>query len=337
MTTILACIFVFGLIITAHELGHFCMAKVMGMHVKEFAIGFGPKLVQEQIGETMYTIRALPLGGYNNIAGMDVDEPDPRGFYKKPIWARMLVILSGSCMNLLLCISMFFFSFVFNGIEVPSNTATIGQVIRDSPASMAGLKEGDVILVIDNEPTNTWEDVVKSISHGKIDGMKFFILRGVDQYEIEVTPQIHETTRRPYIGVVGATKHQDLSIKESVEGAVTITKQMLVKMYDGMVHLFTGKENVRLSGPIGIASMAGDFAEQGFNSLLQFTAILSLNLGFLNVLPLPALDGGHFILLVMEAVTGKRPTQKILQKIQIIGVAMIITLLVVATFNDVFG
>ena len=164
MTTILAAIFVFGVLITVHEFGHFITAKMTGMRVDEFAIGFGPNIFQKKVGETLYSLRIIPLGGYNKIAGMDPEEPDSDDSFKsKSIPARMLVILAGSLMNFLLPIILFFSIFMINGIQKPVDQPILGTIMEDKAAAQAGLQVGDRILAINGEKIATWNDLVVTL------------------------------------------------------------------------------------------------------------------------------------------------------------------------------
>jgi regulator of sigma E protease len=164
MTTILAAIFVFGVLITVHEFGHFITAKMTGMRVDEFAIGFGPNIFQKKVGETLYSLRIIPLGGYNKIAGMDPEEPDSNDSFKsKSIPARMLVILAGSLMNFLLPIILFFSIFMINGIQKPVDQPILGTIMEDKAAAQAGLQVGDRILAINGEKIATWNDLVVTL------------------------------------------------------------------------------------------------------------------------------------------------------------------------------
>lgn len=164
MTTILAAIFVFGVLITVHEFGHFITAKMTGMRVDEFAIGFGPNIFQKKVGETLYSLRIIPLGGYNKIAGMDPEEPDSDDSFKsKSIPARMLVILAGSLMNFLLPIILFFSIFMINGIQKPVDQPILGTIMEEKAAAQAGLQVGDRILAINGEKIATWNDLVVTL------------------------------------------------------------------------------------------------------------------------------------------------------------------------------
>ena len=336
MLTILACIFVFGILVTVHEFGHFITAKLTGMKVEEFSIGFGPTIYQQQEGETLYSLRMLPLGGYNKIAGMDPDDPeDPeRGFNSKPVSSRMLVILAGSLMNILLPVVIFFGLFLAFGMDVPENKPVLGQIIEGYPAEQSGLKEGDRILSINGKPVHEWLDIRKNIADSGMQPIPFEIQRDTEKLTITVTPGVNPETGKPFIGVVSSLKNVRLTPVQAVVASVTATKNIIKNMYASLYHMVTGKTKAEFSGPVGVAKMAGEVAHKGFDRLMQFTAMLSLNLAIINLLPLPALDGGHFLILLIEAVTGHKLGKTAMQNIQKVGVAMILALTIFATFKD---
>ena len=336
MLTILACIFVFGILVTVHEFGHFITAKLTGMKVEEFSIGFGPNIYQQQEGETLYSLRMLPLGGYNKIAGMDPDDPeDPeRGFNSKPVTSRMLVILAGSLMNILLPVLIFFGLFLAFGMDVPENKPVLGQIIEGYPAEQSGLKEGDRILSINGKPVHEWLDIRKNIADSGMQPIPFEIQRDKEKLTITVTPGVNPETGKPFIGVVSSLKNVRLTPVQAVVASVTATKNIIKNMYASLYHMVTGKTKAEFSGPVGVAKMAGEVAHKGFDRLMQFTAMLSLNLAIINLLPLPALDGGHFLILLIEAVTGRKLGKTAMQNIQKVGVAMILALTIFATFKD---
>lgn len=336
MLTILACIFVFGILVTVHEFGHFITAKLTGMKVEEFSIGFGPTIYQQQEGETLYSLRMLPLGGYNKIAGMDPDDPeDPeRGFNSKPVTSRMLVILAGSLMNIFLPVLIFFGLFLAFGMDVPENKPVLGQIIEGYPAEQSGLKEGDRILSINGKPVHEWLDIRKNIADSGMQPIPFEIQRDQEKLTITVTPGVNPETGKPFIGVVSSLKNVRLTPVQAVVASVTATKNIIKNMYASLYHMVTGKTKAEFSGPVGVAKMAGEVAHKGFDRLMQFTAMLSLNLAIINLLPLPALDGGHFLILLIEAVTGHKLGKTAMQNIQKVGVAMILALTIFATFKD---
>ena len=336
MLTILACIFVFGILVTVHEFGHFITAKLTGMKVEEFSIGFGPTIYQQQEGETLYSLRMLPLGGYNKIAGMDPDDPeDPeRGFNSKPVTSRMLVILAGSLMNILLPVLIFFGLFLAFGMDVPENKPVLGQIIEGYPAEQSGLKEGDRILSINGKPVHEWLDIRKNIADSGMQPIPFEIQRDTEKLTITVTPGVNPETGKPFIGVVSSLKNVRLTPVQAAVASVSATKNIIKNMYASLYHMVTGKTKAEFSGPVGVAKMAGEVAHKGFDRLMQFTAMLSLNLAIINLLPLPALDGGHFLILLIEAVTGHKLGKTAMQNIQKVGVAMILALTIFATFKD---
>jgi regulator of sigma E protease len=278
----------------------------------------------------------LPLGGYNKIAGMDPDDPeDPeRGFNSKPVSSRMLVILAGSLMNILLPVLIFFGLFLAFGMDVPENKPVLGQIIEGYPAEQSGLKEGDRILSINGKPVHEWLDIRKNIADSGMQPIPFEIQRDTEKLTITVTPGVNPETGKPFIGVVSSLKNVRLTPVQAVVASVTATKNIIKNMYASLYHMVTGKTKAEFSGPVGVAKMAGEVAHKGFDRLMQFTAMLSLNLAIINLLPLPALDGGHFLILLIEAVTGHKLGKTAMQNIQKVGVAMILALTIFATFKD---
>ena len=336
MLTVLACIFVFGILVTVHEFGHFITAKLTGMKVEEFSIGFGPNIYQQQEGETLYSLRMLPLGGYNKIAGMDPEDPEDleRGFNSKPVASRMLVILAGSLMNFALPVLIFFGIFLAYGMEVPQNTPVLGQIVEGYPAAQSGLKEGDRVLSINGQPVSQWTDIRTRLADAGTKPVPFEIQRDKEKLTVTVTPVLNPETGKPFIGVVSSLKRVQLTPWQAAVSSVTATKNIIKNMYASLYHMITGKTKAELSGPVGVAKMAGQVAHKGFDMLLQFTAMLSLNLAIINLLPLPALDGGHFLILLIEAVTGHKLGKTAMQNIQKVGVAMILAITIFATFKD---
>ena len=355
---VLGAMFVFGLLVSVHELGHFIVAKLTGMRVDEFAIGFGPKILSKRYGETIYTLRLVPLGGFNRIAGMDYeiienldregqrneekrivipDEEDAgeRAYFRRPIWARMAVILAGSVMNFILPVFIFFALFLAQGVATPSPEPIIGTVIADKPAAMAGLKAGDRLLSIDGQPVAQWSDISQKLQ-GKAE-RPFKVVYQRDGQELSTTlmPEEDAAANRVIIGITSSANYYHPGILEAAGLAVEREIYVTGAMLTGLVQLVQGTvSTAELSGPVGVAQMAGQVAEQGIWPLLGFAAFLSLNLGIVNLLPIPALDGGHFIMLVLEALRGKPMKPAAMYYIQITGIVFIVSLMLFTTFND---
>lgn len=336
MLTILATIFVFGIIVFIHEFGHFITAKASGMRVDEFAIGFGPAIAKKRKGETLYSIRAIPLGGYNKIAGMDPEEPlDDRSFLNKPVWKRFIVIAAGAVFNFLLAIVIFFMIYAVNGIQTPSMEPVVGNMMSNSPAMTAHMTVNDRIVSINGKPVNEWTDISKSLQGTANTLVPIVVNRdGVNQ-ELTVIPEAVGNEGRAVIGINPVMNSMPLNVAEAVVQSLHTTGFVLVSMVDGIWSMITGHTNAELAGPIGVAQMAGQVAESGFANLFQFTALLSLNLGVINLLPIPALDGGHLIVLIIEGITRRRLPAKALQYIQMTGIVILLALFVYATTHDI--
>ena len=334
LITILGAVFVFGVIVMIHELGHFLTAKACGMRVDEFAIGIGPNVIQKQKGETLYSIRLLPLGGFNKIAGMDPSEDvGERGFNNKPVWQRFIVIAAGATFNFLLAIVIYFCIFAFHGTTVPSHEPVIGDTFTGNPAAEAGIQQGDRILTINGQPIQEWKDITQSLQGHSNHVVSVTLDRKGEIISTTVIPR--ESGDRAVIGINPVMDVKQYDIGESAVYAVTHTGSTIMEMLQGLWNIVTGHSKGDVAGPIGVAQMAGQVAQHGFISLLLFTALLSLNLGVINLLPIPVLDGGHLVLLILEGITGRKLPEKALQYIQMTGVGLLLLVFVYSTFQDI--
>ena len=334
LITILGAVFVFGVIVMIHELGHFLTAKACGMRVDEFAIGIGPNVIQKQKGETLYSIRLLPLGGFNKIAGMDPSEDvGERGFNNKPVWQRFIVIAAGATFNFLLAIVIYFCIFAFHGTTVPSHEPVIGDTFAGNPAAEAGIQQGDRILTINGQSIQEWKDISQSLQGHSNHVVSVTLDRKGEIISTTVIPR--ESGDRAVIGINPVMDVKQYGIGESAVYAVTHTGSTIIEMLQGLWNIVTGHSKGDVAGPIGVAQMAGQVAQHGFISLLLFTALLSLNLGVINLLPIPVLDGGHLVLLILEGITGRKLPEKALQYIQMTGVGLLLLVFVYSTFQDI--
>lgn len=334
LITILGAVFVFGVIVMIHELGHFLTAKACGMRVDEFAIGIGPNVVQKQKGETLYSLRLLPLGGFNKIAGMDPSEDaGERGFNSKPVWQRFIVIAAGATFNFLLAIVIYFFVFAFHGTTVPSHEPIIGDILAGNPAATAGIQKGDKIVSINGQSIKEWKNITESLKGHSNHVVSVTLDRNGETISTTVIPR--ESGDRAVIGINPVLEVKEYSIGESAVHAVSHTGSILTDMVQGLWNIVTGHSKGDVAGPIGVAQMAGQVAQHGFISLLLFTALLSLNLGVINLLPIPVLDGGHLVLLILEGITGRKLPEKALQYIQMTGVGLLLLVFVYSTFQDI--
>jgi len=335
--TIAAAVFVFGLLVLVHELGHFITAKLTGMRVDEFAIGFGPKLISFTKGETVYSLRAIPLGGFNDIAGMDPsnNEAGSRGYCEKPVLSRMIVILAGSVMNFILPVVIFFGIFFFVGVSTPNPEPVLGTVLADKAAAQAGLQDGDRIISLDDKKIGSWTEFVDNIKDNEGTPIKVVAQRGEETFATTMTPVYDAQAKKAMVGVMSSVDTQHPGIVDSMGLALQKTAMIIAMMLESLAQIVLKLSGSELAGPIGVAQMAGEVAQMGFVPLLNFAAFLSLNLGIVNLFPIPALDGGHFVTLCVEAVRGKPMSPKALEYTQKVGIVLLLLLMVLATKNDI--
>ena len=337
MTTIWATIFVFGLIVFIHEGGHFITAKATGMQVDEFALGFGPSLFQYKYKDTLYSLRAIPLGGYNKIAGMTPGETlTPKSFNAKSLPARLLVIAAGSLMNFLLAIILFWGIFFFYGLQTPVlDKAIIGSIAENSPAATSKLQANDRIISIGNQPIEQWNDIHQAVEKFPNEIITMQIMRNGEDKSISIIPRYSDTGKRVIVGITPLMEVQHPGFLGSWTMSINNTQRIIYATFMGLYMTVTGTAGADVSGPIGIAQMAGQVAEAGMIYLLGFTAVLSINLGIINLLPVPMLDGGHIIVLLIEGITRRKLPVKALYYVQMVGLTILLALFVYAMASDI--
>ena len=326
MLTAIYAIFVFCLIIFVHEFGHFAAAKACGIRVNEFALGMGPRLVHYKGKETEFSLRLLPIGGYNKIEGEDEDSDDPRAFNNASVWKRILVVFAGALMNFLTCILILIIVYATVGFA----STTVGEVIDGMPAAEAGIQAGDTILAIDGKEIAVWTDVQTYTQAGG-DTLSVVVDRGGEKLTLSV-PIVTEDGRR-VMGIRSMIKHDiGLAVREGFTGTWSMAKEM----YAFFGGLFAGKGSIDdVAGPVGIVSIISDQAKTGFLNVLYLTAIISLNLGIINLLPLPALDGGRLVFLIINLITGKRVSTKVEGTIHGIGMLLLLAFMAFIVVKDV--
>lgn len=327
--TLIYAVIIFCLLIFVHEFGHFITAKMCGIKVNEFAIGMGPAFFKRQKGETLYSLRAFPIGGFCAMEGEDEDSEDERAFNNQPAWQRAIVLAAGSLMNLLTAVILMIIIAFYMG----QATTTIDIVQDDSPAYEAGIMAGDEILAINETEIKQWEDLQAIVGGHENEALDVRVLRDGAEQVITVIPQYDEESGRSLMGVSPVMAHNGIaSIKTGVEN----TWEMTVMMYDLIGQLFTGDVSAKeLSGPVGIVYVVNDSAKMGLIYVVYLAALLSLNLAVINLLPFPALDGGRLLFLVIRKITGKRVTDEMEGKIHFIGIMLLLLLMVYVTWNDI--
>ena len=247
----------------------------------------------------------------------------------------MIVILAGSIKNFILPLFLFFGIYFFAGVSTPSPEPVLGTVLAGKPAAEAGLRDGDRVLAIDGTPIATWSDFVGGVKDSAGEPVNLTVERGGETFTATVTPTYDSSTQRAMVGVMGSVNTRYPGFVESAQLAVQKTGAILYMMVDALYKIILELSGAELAGPIGVAQMAGEVAQMGFVPLLNFAAFLSLNLGIVNLFPIPALDGGHFLTLCVEAVRGKPLSPTALRYTQNVGIILLLLLMLLATKNDI--
>ncbi|KIQ95221.1 Zinc metalloprotease rasP [Anoxybacillus thermarum] len=413
METVIAFIVIFGALVFFHELGHFIFAKRAGILCREFAIGFGPKVFSMKKGETTYTIRLLPLGGFVRMAGEDPEmidvkrgqvvgllfhedgkvkkvivnhkdeypdakiieveradfehelyiegyegdderlqrfelsdrayividreevqiAPYDRQFGSKTLGQRAMAIFAGPMMNFILALVIFILIGLLQGY--PVDKPVIGELTEDGAARQAGLQQGDIVISIDGQPMSSWTDVVTIIRKSPEKPLQFQVNRNGQMIDLTVAPE-KKTIEGETIGLIGVYGPMEKSFVGAIKQGAFETYYWTKEIIVGLGHLLTGKFSFdMLSGPVGIAVSTHKVAQSGVYYLMKWGAILSINLGIINLLPLPALDGGRLTFFAIEALRGKPIDRQKEGIVHFIGFALLMLLMLVVTWNDI--
>jgi len=354
--TLAAFIIVLSIIVFIHEYGHYIVAKLCGVKIETFSIGFGKELFgwNDKSG-TRWKFSLLPLGGYvkmfgdssaastpdgNLLAGMTQEERE-KSFHFKPLYKKMLIVVAGPVANFLLTIVIFVYFIMSNGL--PSVDPVIGKVMPNSAAMEAGLQEGDRIIAIDDKKVSSFNDISYSIATNLETTVALDVERAGNIMRINLIPKLVEDDdglgnkiKRPIIGIKsGEIKYSDVGIIKAVGESVRRTYMICESTVKVMGQMISGERSADdLKGPVGIAQLSGQAASKDTHTVLWLIAIISANLGFMNLLPIPVLDGGHLVYYTIEAVRGRPLAQKIQEYGFRIGFALLAMLMMLTLFND---
>ncbi len=332
----LLAVFAFGLMILAHELGHFLAARWVGVGVQVFAIGFGPPLVQFRRGGTVYRFNLLPFGGYVRLAGEEFEEDlTPDAFRSKRVGQRMFVVAAGPLMNFLLSVVLLGCVATVWGLVV-GVTNEIAEIRPGWPAERVGLRPGDRIVAINGEAIHSGERMVQVIHRSPGRPLRLRVEREGQVFEVTVTPQLEPQLRVGAIGITPAVVRQRYDPLSGVVWATGRTVRFVRDIVVGVVELVAkGSFLEGLAGPVGAVRLLGDAARMGFASYLYMTAFLSVMVGFFNLLPFPALDGGRLGFLLVEAVRRRAVDPRREGYVHLVGFALLLLLILVLTYRDI--
>lgn len=335
MKTVIIAIIMFLLLVTIHEFGHFIVAKLSGIKVNEFAVGMGPAIYSKEKGETLYSLRILPIGGYCAMEGEDESSSDPRSYDNAPASRRFLTILAGPFMNLLLA------AIIFSVVIFNTGTAStkVGGFSENSKAKEAGIEIGDQILKVNDENITEFADISKVLAkfyeeNDKDLPVEVLVKRNDEEKSFTVKPYFEKNTA--FLGV--SSKLRDVGFFESIGLGFKEMNKNVKMIFSILGNLFTGKLSVKaLSGPVGVVKEIGNQANNGLMNLLYFLAYISVNLGVFNLIPFPALDGSKLVTNLYEMITKKKVNKKIEEKVTIVGFVILLSLILLVTIKDVFA
>ncbi len=359
MVTAIAAIVIFALLVTSHEFGHFFTAKLAGMYVDEFSIVMGPLVFAKRIGETKYSLRLLPLGGFVRVLGEDEAEeertgveqvviPAERRYQNIPVWKRIVFASAGSVMNLLSAVVIFALVFVIAGEAVPIENpdTTISAVVENGPAHTAGMLPGDTIIEVDGRTVSTWEELTAIIAPASTEKPLHVVVEReaegvVTTVPLEIQPELSEDGSKSLLGIYALTaEKREVGLIRGLSLGTQATWETAVLMVDVLGDLFTGKVDIMdeeegLTGPVGIIRIIDESTQQGWLYVFNIAALLSINLGIINMLPIPGLDGSKVLFLLYEGVRGKPIAPEKEGFLNMIGFAFLMSLILLVTFKDV--
>ncbi len=343
---ILVALLVLSVLIFFHELGHFTAARFFGVQVDVFSIGFGKKLYSKMIGKTEWSISAIPLGGYVKMKGQDDTDPtnisyDDDSYNTKKPWQRIIILLAGPFANFLMAFLLYL---AISYMGVPKLLAYVGEVGKDTPAYQAGLQKEDKIVQVNGNNILYWENIGKHINESKSD-ITVIVEREQKLITLQLKPKViddqnifGEKITRRIIGISPMAKQTTVyyGFTDGFGYAWEETKRASLLIFQSVQKLITGVVSTdKLGGIITIVDVTAQASSAGLLSLFFFTALISVNLGVLNLLPIPALDGGHIMFNLYEMLRGKAPSDNAMYYITLVGWAMLISLMLLGLYNDV--
>ena len=352
MQSLLSFIVLLGVLVFVHELGHFLMARRIGVRVLTFSLGFGPKLLRFRRGDTEYCVSVIPLGGYVKMAGENPDDQrtgPADGFLSKNKWERFQVMIMGPAMNIILAIVVMTVV-LYQGAEVPAydqQPPVVGTVAVGSPAAIAGIQPDDLILSVAGRAVDTWEEFVIAIMRQAGREIELEVRGARGERTVQLVPDAQSLTDvvvtpglRADVGLIGVHLTVELrTIEPSLFGAFRLSLEQNYQ-WSGLIFqtlwgVLTRETPMnQLVGPLGIAQLSGTAAEAGWMAFFSLMAMVSLNLGILNLLPIPVLDGGHILILAMEGVTRRDFSMRVKKKMLLAGLVMTLMLIVTVMYND---
>lgn len=338
LISIAAVLFTFGLVIFLHEFGHFIVCKLSGIKVEAFSFGFGPELYGRTSGPTRYSLRAIPLGGYVKPAGENLDEVSgaPDEYFAKPWYTRLGVVFAGPVMNYLLAFALFSGVILFVGEPVPSSEPVIGDLTQGYPAETAGLKPGDRVLKVDGAGVATWADMAGRI-YGKLEKeISITYSRAGAESSVKLkTRKAPDGVQRGVIGISPGISYSRVPLLKGLGMGLHQCWYWTAFTLKTLASNIYKREKPDLAGPIGIVNIVSKAAHTGAPDFFFLIGLISVAVGFFNLLPIPLLDGGHAVLYLFEGVFRRKLTSEVMKYVNGAGIAVLMTILLFATYSDI--
>jgi len=335
--SILGVIFTFGIVIVIHEFGHFILCKIVGIKVEEFSFGFGKAIFQTLRNGTLYSIRIVPLGGYVKPKGEDINEckGEDDEYFSKKWYQRIPVVLAGPFMNYILSFFIFLGVIYFVGKPVPSPSTIIGDVAPGFPAQVAGLREGDKIVSINSIRVKNWKEMTQIIHPSIEKEINIEYERDGKIYKASLITKRDPAYNRGIIGIVPKTEYENVRLIDAVRFSgyqLWYWTDMTIKTLARSIYRL---EKPDVAGPIGIINIVSKAAHSQISDFLYLVGLISVAVGIFNLLPLPLLDGGHFVLYLFEGILRRKITPTVIKYVNSTGIVIILSILVFATYNDI--
>lgn len=337
MLSIIVTLLILGVMIFVHELGHFVASKRFGIPVSEFAIGMGPKIKSFKKGDTEYSLRAIPMGGFVDIEGIEVGSVSENGFNTKKPYQRFIVLFAGVFMNFITAYIVVLGLFAVNGEYLPTDKSIVGGVVETSQA-YGKLKEGDIIKSVDGIKVKKWQSMVDVVKkHNPKEPLQAVVDRGGKEEIVKLNLTFQKEDKSYKIGIYPKYEKKSYTLTEAVYRSSVEFKNMAFLVFKGFKMLATNEVSVKeVKGPVGTVEIVGMFMEQGIIPVLYLAALLSINIGIFNLLPFPGLDGGRIIFVILEQ-TGVKVNKKIEENMHKVGIMFLLFLMILITFNDVWN
>lgn len=337
MFSILLAILGLGLLIVVHEGGHFLVARLCGMRVERFSIGFGKPLVSFKRGDTIYQIAPIPLGGFVQITGLnpheEFDHDDPYVYPNRPRWMRLAVLVAGPGANYLTAVVLAIGILI--GFGKDTSTNKVDSVVAGSPAEAVGLKTGDVLVSANGKPVSATAPITAIVRESQGKPVQVTVKRDGRDVTVTVTPRKDEATGFYMMGIVVGQVRAPVPVGQAMKEAVILPAVASATILKGMYEMIVGKQPAELSGPVGIARHMADAAKRGALDFLHLLMMLSVYLGLFNLLPLPALDGGRVLFLGINALPIKQVSAKTEAAVHMVGLLLLLGVFVLVTFKDI--